>query len=66
MNSFFAWPTVSAFFRMMDSVMSRRGRRIPSARALSDHILKDIGLSRCEIPSFERFGGADRSRRQRV
>lgn len=30
-----------------------------------DHILNDIGISRCEIMSVVRYGGRDASRRRR-
>jgi len=54
----FTLPVVGAFSHMI-------GGRDRSLRELSDHILKDIGMSRSEILSLTGFPGSDSIRRQR-
>ena len=69
MNRFFTGPVVGVLSRMFGqgrASMSLGVKRIPMPRELPDHILKDIGISRSEILSLTRFGGHDRSRRQRA
>jgi uncharacterized protein YjiS (DUF1127 family) len=53
----FTSPVIGAFSNMI-------ARRDRSLRELSDHILKDIGMSRSEVLSLTGFPGGDFTRRR--
>jgi hypothetical protein len=57
-HKFFTLPVIGVFSHMI-------GRRDRSLRELSDHILKDIGISRSEVLSLAEFRGGDSTRRRR-
>ena len=54
----FTLPVIGAFSHMI-------ARHDRSFRELSDHILKDIGMSRSEILSLTGFRGGDSTTRRR-
>jgi uncharacterized protein YjiS (DUF1127 family) len=62
---------VTAIFRMCLAVPRAlaRDNRLQRERAhlsrLPDYLLRDIGISRCEIASITLLGGTDESRRPR-